>query len=146
MVLWTVLIPLSTLGLLLPWNTWKNRRLAYTSICWSTSIFFGCLIGLITYTHDCTLLSYGDTPWDSSQSAFVIPQPQGSECSLLPPSETALVICNHLTEIDWLFVLMFLSRQRSMFNMKFIMKKEVGYIPFLGWVSQLMLYLLLTRK
>lgn len=41
---------------------------------------------------------------------------------------------------------MFLFRQCLVSNVKFIMKKEVGYIPFVGWISQILLYLLLTRK
>jgi hypothetical protein len=81
------------------------------------------LIELVTGMH---YLSYGDLPASSD--------------------EGALIICNHPTEWDWLYLWGFLTKYSHLPNLKIVMKDPIRFFPFFGWSVQACQYLFLTRK
>jgi lysocardiolipin and lysophospholipid acyltransferase len=57
-----------------------------------------------------------------------------------------LMICNHRTRLDWMFLWNFIIRFLSLKNEKIIMKKPLKNIPWFGWGMQHFLFLFLERN
>jgi lysocardiolipin and lysophospholipid acyltransferase len=57
-----------------------------------------------------------------------------------------LVICNHRTRLDWMFLWSFFARLGLLGSLKIIMKAELKFAPFFGWGMQCFPYIFLTRK
>ena len=49
---------------------------------------------------------------------------------------TSLAISNHHTAIDWLFLWVFFGRLRTLGNLKIVLKNELKFVPFFGWIMQ----------
>ncbi|XP_019432311.1 PREDICTED: 1-acyl-sn-glycerol-3-phosphate acyltransferase 2-like [Lupinus angustifolius] len=60
--------------------------------------------------------------------------------------ESALLICNHKSDIDWLIGWVLAQRRGCLGSTVAIMKKEVKYLPVLGWSMWFSDYLFLERN
>ena len=49
---------------------------------------------------------------------------------------TSLAISNHHTAFDWLFLWVFFGRLRTLGNLKIVLKNELKFVPFFGWIMQ----------
>ena len=59
--------------------------------------------------------------------------------------EPALVICNHRTRVDWVFLWCLCLRQGQLSGLKIVLKDSLKGIPGFGWAAQVKKYgLLLT--
>ncbi|CAF3924140.1 unnamed protein product, partial [Rotaria magnacalcarata] len=57
----------------------------------------------------------------------------------------SLIILNHRTRLDWMFVWMLHSRYKILKQLKIVLKAELKRVPFLGWSIQHAGYLFLER-
>lgn len=57
-----------------------------------------------------------------------------------------LIVLNHRTRFDWLFLWTFLARQGSLAVLKIILKDSLKKIPGFGWGLQTAQYIFLSRK
>ncbi|OIW15948.1 hypothetical protein TanjilG_04483 [Lupinus angustifolius] len=69
-----------------------------------------------------------------------------SETFQLMGKESALLICNHRSDIDWLIGWVLAQRTGCLGSTVAIMKKEVKYLPVLGWSMWFSDYLFLERN
>ncbi|XP_014497075.1 1-acyl-sn-glycerol-3-phosphate acyltransferase 3 [Vigna radiata var. radiata] len=69
-----------------------------------------------------------------------------SETFQLMGKENALVICNHRSDIDWLIGWVLAQRCGCLGSTVAIMKKEVKYLPVLGWSMWFAEYIFLERS
>ncbi|OIW21111.1 hypothetical protein TanjilG_29760 [Lupinus angustifolius] len=69
-----------------------------------------------------------------------------SETFQLMGKESALLICNHKSDIDWLIGWVLAQRRGCLGSTVAIMKKEVKYLPVLGWSMWFSDYLFLERN
>ena len=51
----------------------------------------------------------------------------------LPPGERALIISNHRTRIDWLFLWCFAARLKMLSSYRVVLKSDLRSFPFWGW-------------
>lgn len=63
----------------------------------------------------------------------------------ISPYESAIIICNHQTTIDWLYLLQFAYLFDGSF-IKIILKKELLKIPIIGQAMQFFEFIFLNRK
>ncbi|KAH1145359.1 hypothetical protein GLYMA_15G034100v4 [Glycine max] len=68
-----------------------------------------------------------------------------SETLQLMGKENALVICNHRSDIDWLIGWVLAQRSGCLGSTVAIMKKEVKFLPVLGWSMWFAEYIFLER-
>jgi lysocardiolipin and lysophospholipid acyltransferase len=57
-----------------------------------------------------------------------------------------LVICNHRTRLDWMFLWSFFARLGLLGSLKIILKAELKLLPFAGWCMQCVPFVFLVRK
>ncbi|CAF3059127.1 unnamed protein product [Rotaria socialis] len=57
----------------------------------------------------------------------------------------SLIILNHRTRLDWMFVWMLHSRYKILKQLKIVLKAQLKRVPFLGWSIQHAGYLFLER-
>ncbi|XP_027189608.1 1-acyl-sn-glycerol-3-phosphate acyltransferase 3-like isoform X2 [Cicer arietinum] len=69
-----------------------------------------------------------------------------SETFQLMGKENALLICNHRSDIDWLIGWVLAQRTGCLGNTIAIMKKEVKYLPVIGWSMWFAEFLFLERN
>ncbi|XP_027343405.1 1-acyl-sn-glycerol-3-phosphate acyltransferase 3-like [Abrus precatorius] len=69
-----------------------------------------------------------------------------SETFQLMGKENALLICNHRSDIDWLIGWVLAQRSGCLGNTRAIMKKEVKFLPVLGWSMWFAEYIFLERN
>ena len=60
--------------------------------------------------------------------------------------ERPLIISNHRTRIDWLFLICLSLRLRRLGSIKIALKEDMKHIPFVGWMLQVGLWPFLARK
>jgi len=60
--------------------------------------------------------------------------------------ERALVILNHRTRLDWMFVLGFYLREGRLWNFRAIVKEQLKYMLPFGWPMQLAGFIFLARN
>ena len=59
--------------------------------------------------------------------------------------ESAIIICNHHTRIDWMFLWCLARRLGCLQTLKIVLKAPLKKAPFLGWAMQFMQYCFLER-
>lgn len=69
-----------------------------------------------------------------------------SETFQLMGKENALVICNHRSDIDWLIGWVLAQRSGCLGSTVAIMKKEIKFLPVLGWSMWFAEYIFLERN
>ena len=84
-----------------------------------------------------------------SFATFLIEQVGGVKVVLsgdtLPVGEPAMIICNHRTRIDWMFLWCFCLRLGILDSMKIVLKDSLKSIPGFGWAMQSFMFLFLAR-
>lgn len=65
---------------------------------------------------------------------------------VMSSTEKTVMIPNHRTRLDWMFLWPVLLRQGSLFNEKIIMKSSLGSLPLAGPSMQMFNFIFLTRK
>ena len=67
---------------------------------------------------------------------------------LKPPAagKFNILILNHRTRIDWMLAWILLSRTRTLFSLKIVLKESLLRVPFFGWAMQTFRFLFLSRK
>ncbi|EGG19397.1 hypothetical protein DFA_02184 [Cavenderia fasciculata] len=63
----------------------------------------------------------------------------------LPQGECALIMVNHPSEVDWLFLWFLAIKQKALSKIKFILKNEIRFVPLVGWGCDNIEYIYLTR-
>lgn len=59
--------------------------------------------------------------------------------------ETALIICNHRTRVDWMYLWVLCLRQGQLSGLKIVLKESLKGIPGFGWATQMLLFVFLKR-
>ncbi|XP_078604244.1 lysocardiolipin acyltransferase 1-like isoform X2 [Branchiostoma floridae x Branchiostoma japonicum] len=62
------------------------------------------------------------------------------------PGERTLLIMNHRTRLDWMFLWMYLIRRGQLSKEKIILKNELRKIPGAGWGLETACFLFITRR
>lgn len=57
-----------------------------------------------------------------------------------------LVICNHRTRLDWMFLWSLFARLGMLRSLKIMLKAELKFAPFFGWSMQCFLFIFLSRS
>jgi len=63
----------------------------------------------------------------------------------LPFAEPAMIVCNHRTRIDWMFMWCLCLRLSLLSCMKIVLKDSLKSIPGFGWAMQSFLFVFLAR-
>lgn len=63
----------------------------------------------------------------------------------LPPHENCLIISNHRTRLDWMFLWSFAMRRLRLYNYKIVLKSQLKKVPGAGWAMQGFRFLFLSR-
>ena len=61
-------------------------------------------------------------------------------------SQSAILVMNHRTRLDWLFYFCILYRLNALSNIKIILKDGLKKIPGAGWAMQTALFIFIKRK
>mmetsp|Transcript_11986 Transcript_11986/g.17293 ORF Transcript_11986/g.17293 Transcript_11986/m.17293 type:complete len:382 (+) Transcript_11986:82-1227(+) len=84
-----------------------------------------------------------------SFATFLLEEVGGVEVVLsgdtLPFGEPAMIICNHRTRIDWMFMWSLCLRLGILDSMKIVLKDSLKSIPGFGWAMQSFMFLFLAR-
>ncbi|XP_035665785.1 lysocardiolipin acyltransferase 1-like isoform X1 [Branchiostoma floridae] len=64
----------------------------------------------------------------------------------IKPGERTLLIMNHRTRLDWMFLWMYLIRRGQLSKEKIILKNELRKIPGAGWGLETACFLFITRR
>jgi lysocardiolipin and lysophospholipid acyltransferase len=64
----------------------------------------------------------------------------------VPEKERVLIMCNHLTEVDWMYLWCLAYRKKSVGSVKYALKATVRHAPIFGWAFHCLEFLLLERK
>lgn len=60
-------------------------------------------------------------------------------------NENALVICNHFSRLDWLYLWSFFRRTNHLKNLVIVLKNDLGQLPVFGWAMKIWKFILLKR-
>lgn len=61
---------------------------------------------------------------------------------VVPYGEPALIICNHRTRVDWMFLWCLCLHQGQLSGLKIVLKESLKSIPGFGWATQVSLGLM----
>ena len=64
----------------------------------------------------------------------------------LPARERIILICNHRTEVDWMYLWNLALRKKRIGNVKYVMKSSVRNAPVFGWAFHVLEFLPIYRK
>ncbi|CAM6094982.1 unnamed protein product [Calypogeia fissa] len=64
----------------------------------------------------------------------------------VPYGERVMVMCNHRTEVDWMYIWNLALRKGRIGSCKYAMKSSVRNVPIFGWAFHVMEFLLLDRN
>ncbi|KAH7287786.1 hypothetical protein KP509_32G074300 [Ceratopteris richardii] len=64
----------------------------------------------------------------------------------LPSAERAIVMCNHRTEIDWMYIWDLAIRKNRVGCIKYVVKSSVKNAPIFGWAFHVLEFLLIDRR
>ncbi|CAM9850945.1 unnamed protein product [Pylaiella littoralis] len=60
--------------------------------------------------------------------------------------EVALIICNHRTRVDWMFLWILCLRQGQLSGLKIVLKESLKGVPGFGWATQQMLLFVFLKR
>eukprot|EP00953_Heterococcus_sp_UTEX-ZZ885_P014109 8032-Heterococcus_DN1.PRE.2 len=63
----------------------------------------------------------------------------------LPKGERALILSNHRTRVDWMFLWCLCMRTEQLSKLRIVLKDSLKSIPGFGWGMQMSLFIFLTR-
>lgn len=64
----------------------------------------------------------------------------------VPPRERILLISNHRTEVDWMYMWDLALRKDCLGYIKYILKSSVRNVPIFGWAFYILEFILIERK
>ena len=64
----------------------------------------------------------------------------------LPVRERIILICNHRTEVDWMYLWNLALRKKRIGNVKYVMKSSARNAPVFGWAFHVLEFLPIYRK
>ncbi|KAG6556530.1 hypothetical protein Mapa_001857 [Marchantia paleacea] len=64
----------------------------------------------------------------------------------VPVAERAMVMCNHRTEVDWMYIWNLAVRKKQIGFTKYALKSSVRNVPIFGWAFHVLEFLPLDRK
>ena len=64
----------------------------------------------------------------------------------LPPKERVLLIANHRTEVDWMYLWDLAQRKGCLGYIKYVLKRSLMKLPVLGWGFHVLEFVPLERK
>lgn len=64
----------------------------------------------------------------------------------VPPRERILLISNHRTEVDWMYMWDLALRKDCLGYVKYILKSSVRNVPIFGWAFYILEFILIERK
>lgn len=64
----------------------------------------------------------------------------------VPPRERVLLICNHRTEVDWMYLWDFALRKGCLGYIKYILKSSLMKLPVFGWAFHILEFIPVERK
>ncbi|CAI7784927.1 unnamed protein product [Closterium sp. NIES-53] len=69
------------------------------------------------------------------------------ECTrALDSLHRAFVMCNHLSECDWLFICCLAARvQGALGGLRFVLKRSIARVPLVGWALQMLHFVFIDR-
>lgn len=60
--------------------------------------------------------------------------------------ERVMVLCNHRTEVDWMYIWSLALRKKSVGSVKYVLKSSVRNAPVFGWAFHVLEFLPIDRK
>mmetsp|Transcript_5254 Transcript_5254/g.16054 ORF Transcript_5254/g.16054 Transcript_5254/m.16054 type:complete len:373 (-) Transcript_5254:42-1160(-) len=64
----------------------------------------------------------------------------------VPRNESSIMICNHRTRLDWMFLWNLSYRVGLPTALRIVLKKELKFVPGLGWCTGILSYMFLSRN
>lgn len=64
----------------------------------------------------------------------------------VPQAERAIVMCNHRTEVDWMYIWSLALRKKRVGSVKYVVKSSVRNAPVFGWAFHVLEFLLIDRR
>ncbi|OMO73805.1 Phospholipid/glycerol acyltransferase [Corchorus capsularis] len=64
----------------------------------------------------------------------------------VPAQERVLLICNHRTEVDWMYLWNFALRKDCLGYIKYVLKSSLMKLPLFGWSFQILEFIPVERK
>eukprot|EP00250_Pteridium_aquilinum_P024437 c29077_g1_i1 orf=85-1260(+) len=64
----------------------------------------------------------------------------------VPQGERAIIMCNHRTEVDWMYVWSLALRKKRVGWVKYVVKSSVKNVPIFGWAFHVLEFLLIDRR
>lgn len=64
----------------------------------------------------------------------------------VPAGERVMVICNHRTEVDWMYIWSLALRKGRIGYIKYVVKSSVRNAPIFGWAFHILEFLLIDRN
>lgn len=64
----------------------------------------------------------------------------------VPAGERVMVLCNHRTEVDWMYIWSLALRKNSIGHVKYVLKSSVRNVPVFGWAFHVLEFLLIDRN
>ncbi|MCO5597627.1 hypothetical protein L7F22_051708 [Adiantum nelumboides] len=64
----------------------------------------------------------------------------------VPEAERTIVICNHRTEVDWMYIWNLALRKKRVGSVKYVVKSSVKNVPIFGWAFHVLEFLLVNRS
>ncbi|XP_031479553.1 probable 1-acyl-sn-glycerol-3-phosphate acyltransferase 5 isoform X1 [Nymphaea colorata] len=65
---------------------------------------------------------------------------------IVPPGERVLLLCNHRTEVDWMYLWNFAIRKGRLGYIKYILKNSLMKLPIFGWGFHIFDFIPVERK
>lgn len=64
----------------------------------------------------------------------------------VPAGERVLLMCNHRTEVDWMYIWSLALRKQRIGHVKYVLKSSVRNVPVFGWAFYALEFLLIKRN
>ncbi|KAF3772867.1 putative 1-acyl-sn-glycerol-3-phosphate acyltransferase 5 [Nymphaea thermarum] len=65
---------------------------------------------------------------------------------MVPPGERVMLLCNHRTEVDWMYLWDFAIRKSRLGYIKYILKSSLMKLPIFGWGFHILDFIPVERK
>ncbi|CAN6459829.1 unnamed protein product [Victoria cruziana] len=65
---------------------------------------------------------------------------------VVPPGERIMLLCNHRTEVDWMYLWNFAIRKGRLGYIKYILKSSLMKLPIFGWGFHILDFIPVERK
>ncbi|MCD7450128.1 putative 1-acyl-sn-glycerol-3-phosphate acyltransferase 5 [Datura stramonium] len=127
-----VVLVLSAFMVLVYFGFWTATCLRTISVHYSrvgTSFFFGCWLALWPFWFE-----------KINKTKVVI---SGDS---VPPAKRVLVIANHRTEVDWMYLWDLALRKGCVGSIRYILKSSLMKLPVFGWVFHIMEFIPVERR